>query len=700
MQRVTSRQRLFSWDQFDANVQCYSSSDEDSNYLTCLDASSRNQSYDCFDDDDDYKYYNDETHIDMQFLQERKSDKKGKQAIPQYLPSVHAMKSSCADTTTSTNVADTPPSIKRTSTNEAIIKKSVSFSNLVTTMENDVASPTCLTNSSCKKVCNGTTATNTDTTKTTSLLPRSTLSALNQDTQLDLISYLTAEEVQSLGMTCRYFLDMLLAVGSSLSPQDQISSVARNTIWWSLMRNKWPHISLLHCTGSHDPTGTIATLPSTQILFTDSRHSFLETMNFGALLKQASAQIPPSHIDSKYFERPSSISPPVTQTPMPPLTPIQPTIQHQAFATYSLKTPFFTKQLANRPDTACTEEQSDQTEALEETLQVVQFTGIVGRGDRCIRADQPLPRPLESIATFREIQNDNMKLIGKETGNASIIINNKTQISKRKRSDSISSLSCVNVIVPSPGRAFLKILEQGRKCRSRYLNCNAATESDEETTTETTVKKSRFIPFVSPFVVANSTKGRQGRHSGNQRFEEIDLTPRMVSYFEVSILPRDNIQEQVMQEIEEPAITAPQQEQETRQHVSDCVAVGLSVKSSRSRMPGWDSASFGYHGDDGGIFHSRGEMIRIYGPKYGEGDTVGCGVNYENGGIFYTLNGNFLGYAWCDLFLVQEGNTDLYPTVGVDSSCPLFMNFGNDRPFMFDLSSFVASKGSVPTRSP
>jgi len=214
------------------------------------------------------------------------------------------------------------------------------------------------------------------------------------------------------------------------------------------------------------------------------------------------------------------------------------------------------------------------------------------------------------------------------------------------------------------------------------------------------MEKIRSIPFVSPFIISNPAVG--GECDNHLKFAEIDMTPRMVAYFEVSILLRDKMQEPDMSEIGQSttATTTPlAQPQQNRQHTSECVAVGLSVQSSKSRMPGWDKSSYGYHGDDGGIFHSRGEMVRVYGPKYGEGDTVGCGVNYENGGIFYTLNGNFLGYAWCSLEVVQEGKLDLYPTVGVDSNCPLVLNFGNARPFMFDLASFVASKGSVPTRS-
>jgi hypothetical protein len=105
-------------------------------------------------------------------------------------------------------------------------------------------------------------------------------------------------------------------------------------------------------------------------------------------------------------------------------------------------------------------------------------------------------------------------------------------------------------------------------------------------------------------------------------------------------------------------------------------------------MPGWDRQSFGYHGDDGGIFHSSGGMVKQFGPKFGAGDTIGCGIDYVNQGIFFTLNGKFLGYGWTgvDEELLKH---DLYPVVGLDTNSPLFLNFGGDEPFEFDLSSFI-----------
>jgi hypothetical protein len=178
-----------------------------------------------------------------------------------------------------------------------------------------------------------------------------------------------------------------------------------------------------------------------------------------------------------------------------------------------------------------------------------------------------------------------------------------------------------------------------------------------------------------------------------------------MAYFEITILPRDVSQEPKVEELRNRG-NGPLDDRE-RLHMDRlirtnqdecCVAVGLSTDyfGYSTRMPGWDPYSYGYHSDDGGIFHSRGAMIRVYGPTYNVGDTVGCGVNYENGGIFYTLNGNFLGYAWMNERKVMDRTLDLYPTVGIDSNDPIACNFGNERPFMFNFAGFVQSNGDLP----
>lgn len=78
-----------------------------------------------------------------------------------------------------------------------------------------------------------------------------------------------------------------------------------------------------------------------------------------------------------------------------------------------------------------------------------------------------------------------------------------------------------------------------------------------------------------------------------------------------------------------------------------CRMIGIgfsSPKASVERLPGWEQESWAYHGDDGKSFigESQGQG-RPYGPTFGVGDTVGCGVNFSTGSAFFTKNGNFLG---------------------------------------------------------
>ena len=135
---------------------------------------------------------------------------------------------------------------------------------------------------------------------------------------------------------------------------------------------------------------------------------------------------------------------------------------------------------------------------------------------------------------------------------------------------------------------------------------------------------STWRPFVCPFVEASSDRAT------------INVTPRFVSYYEVSILDKPT-------EDDEDAIGNGDDAMEHRRlpddapptrHLSDCVAVGLATDSFHvhSRMPGWDRRSYGYHGDDSGLFHASGTMIRHFGQRFGAGDTVGCGKFFSNSG--------------------------------------------------------------------
>lgn len=82
--------------------------------------------------------------------------------------------------------------------------------------------------------------------------------------------------------------------------------------------------------------------------------------------------------------------------------------------------------------------------------------------------------------------------------------------------------------------------------------------------------------------------------------------------------------------------------------------------------------------------------MRYYGPRFGAGDTVGCGLDYARREIFFTLNGEYLGVAFEDVM----AHAPLYPTVGIDSLHPVSLNFG-EAPFDFDLDAYQGLRASA-----
>ncbi len=183
-------------------------------------------------------------------------------------------------------------------------------------------------------------------------------------------------------------------------------------------------------------------------------------------------------------------------------------------------------------------------------------------------------------------------------------------------------------------------------------------------------------PFVSPFV-AKMDEGRP----------VVNLSPRLISYFEVSIMsaPVDETTNHAARVLHHGFFRFEQ----------ECTAVGLANEyfALHSRMPGWDSCSYGYHGDDGGIFHKTGHMLREYGPTFGAGDVIGCGIDYHKRAIFYTHNGKSLGYAFTSL-TDRELEKDWYPVVGIDSKSFIKCNFGQ-TPFLFDLEAMLEESSSI-----
>ena len=301
----------------------------------------------------------------------------------------------------------------------------------------------------------------------------------------------------------------------------------------------------------------------------------------------------------------------------------------------------------------------------------VQFIGAVGQGDRCIRGDQPLPRP-EALVPISSADSEN----------------------NQKEAEPLAQWQ--RTLTAGRGRAFLsRIRNRGRGHRGDSSISSGRSSGSSSSSSSSSSSRSRsenvkvrgkipikpsptnnWRPFVAPFCTAKSDANSYGA-------TVVQLTPRLISYFEVSIL-------EPPAPVSNDATGTGLRPPNTRSNTSECVAIGLASHdfSLHTRMPGWDPNSFGYHGDDGGIFHASGSMVQQYGPTYGVGDVVGCGIDFLKGHLFYTLNGKYLGAAFSNLStaILQQ---DWFPVVGLDSNCLVQCNFGCDKPFCFDLSGMI-----------
>ncbi|KAG2160155.1 uncharacterized protein EDB93DRAFT_1073770 [Suillus bovinus] len=103
-----------------------------------------------------------------------------------------------------------------------------------------------------------------------------------------------------------------------------------------------------------------------------------------------------------------------------------------------------------------------------------------------------------------------------------------------------------------------------------------------------------------------------------------------------------------------------------------------------TRLPGWEKNSWGYHGDDGSSFAAE-KTGTPYGPQFGAGDVIGCGIDFSQNRAFYTKNGALLGSVFDNI----GKDCDIYPAVGLcHPGESVRANFGQD-PFKFDIEDHV-----------
>lgn len=71
------------------------------------------------------------------------------------------------------------------------------------------------------------------------------------------------------------------------------------------------------------------------------------------------------------------------------------------------------------------------------------------------------------------------------------------------------------------------------------------------------------------------------------------------------------------------------------------IAIGLGKEDFPSAMPGWDDMSWGYHGDDGKVYHNS--RSRSYAERFEVGDIIGCRLRIPSGIVNFKKNGQWLG---------------------------------------------------------
>jgi len=110
------------------------------------------------------------------------------------------------------------------------------------------------------------------------------------------------------------------------------------------------------------------------------------------------------------------------------------------------------------------------------------------------------------------------------------------------------------------------------------------------------------------------------------------------------------------------------------------LAIGFCTLSDTSLLtfPGWpepraaSSKSWAYHGDNGGFYAHTSWEAQTYGSPYAPGDTIGCGVDFATGKIWFTTNGEKIDGGF------EKVAGRLFPVVGLSDRVKIKANFTGD----------------------
>ena len=98
---------------------------------------------------------------------------------------------------------------------------------------------------------------------------------------------------------------------------------------------------------------------------------------------------------------------------------------------------------------------------------------------------------------------------------------------------------------------------------------------------------------------------------------------------------------------------------------NQAIGVGICTKASQvTKFPGWDEFSFGYHGDDGGIFCESGTATFKTEEKFESGDEIGVLLDFNTATLTFSKNKKNVKTIKLE---ANHMDQDLYPSVGIYS---------------------------------
>lgn len=106
-------------------------------------------------------------------------------------------------------------------------------------------------------------------------------------------------------------------------------------------------------------------------------------------------------------------------------------------------------------------------------------------------------------------------------------------------------------------------------------------------------------------------------------------------------------------------------------------------------MPGFTTrsgSSYGYL-SSGSIYTGKELLVNNL-PKLETGSVIGCGINYLENTLFFTINGKFLENI--EIQLSTDFGSEFYATASLlGPETKITFNFGKNDDFVFDLKKFI-----------